>query len=214
MSDPSAWQVVLVDQGEGRRQVVLHNRRLNEFAVRRGVEEAEDTEEEEDLEVISQQQQGDSSTSSSAREGSSPPPLAVCPLCRRPTTQRPAARDSRSRRLPASKDSNYFNLLSEANSLANTPRTTGQPHQQPDEQEPPLDKGALNSGYFDAFFEEIQLLGRGGAGSVHLVRHVLNGEQLGLYACKKGEYDQGSLLQAIADARQSTVAVGDSSHSL
>lgn len=30
-------------------------------------------------------------------------------------------------------------------------------------------------------------VGRGGQGAVYLVRHMLNGEALGLYACKKGE---------------------------
>ncbi|ORY73062.1 kinase-like domain-containing protein [Leucosporidium creatinivorum] len=198
LSDPSAWQVVLVDRSG---QVVLHNRARNEFSVRSSRWEAasdDEEEEAEELEVISQQQQSDEEAHRHrSTRSSSPPPLSVCPLCRRPTAP-PPPHDPRSRRLPLTKDSNYFTLLSEANSLANTPRTTR--GQQPGagggkEQEPALDKATLNSGYFGTFFEEIQLLGRGGAGSVHLVRHVLNGEQLGLYACKK-------------------VAVGDSSPSL
>jgi hypothetical protein len=193
LSDSSAWQVVLVDQSG--RQVVLHNRARNEFSVRSSRWEAavaaagEEEEDVEELEVISQQQHSDEE-GHSERSASPPPSLSVCPLCRRPTAP-PPPRDVRSRRLPLTKDSNYFNLLSEANSLANTPRTTGAGGQQAGaggkEGEPALDKTTLNSGYFGTFFEEIQLLGRGGAGSVHLVRHVLNGEQLGLYACKKGE---------------------------
>ncbi|BGP27254.1 putative serine/threonine-protein kinase iks1 [Rhodotorula toruloides] len=48
-----------------------------------------------------------------------------------------------------------------------------------------LDQSQMNEGYFARFFEEVQLLGKGGQGAVYLVRHVLNGEALGLYACKK-----------------------------
>lgn len=36
-------------------------------------------------------------------------------------------------------------------------------------------------------------VGRGGQGAVYLVRHMLNGEALGLYACKKGEARRPSL---------------------
>lgn len=226
LSDPSAWQVVLVDRGG--QQVVLHNSARNEFSVRSSrwqggataaAGEGGEEEEEEELQVISQQPQSDDDDGQSARS-SSPPPLSVCPLCRRPTAP-PPSRDPRSRRLPLTKDSNYFTLLSEANSLANTPRTTGAGQQggaggkEQEEGEPTLDKTTLNTGYFATFFEEIQPLGRGGAGSVHLVRHVLNGEQLGLYACKKGGF--GSLVSSavrmlILLCR--TVAVGDSSPSL
>lgn len=180
MSDPSAWQVVLVNPGT--RSVVLHDSRTGEFAVSRRPELLDDSEGDlDDLEVISQQQeQSDSGSTGSP----SPAPTPRCPLCHRPTSRPP--REPQSRRLPLTKDSTYFNLLSEANSRANTPRTTRGQQTDGSEDEPALDKATLNSGYFATFFEEIQLLGRGGAGSVHLVRHVLNGEQLGLYACKKG----------------------------
>ncbi|GAA5953470.1 hypothetical protein JCM21900_005675 [Sporobolomyces salmonicolor] len=100
------------------------------------------------------------------------------------------------------KDSSYFELLSEASSLTNTPMSTGRTSRVEDAREgwsatpePALDQAQLNEGYFAKFFEEVQLLGRGGQGAVYLVRHVLNGEGLGLYACKK-------------------IAVGDSTTSL
>ncbi|KAK4329720.1 putative serine/threonine-protein kinase IKS1 [Rhodotorula toruloides] len=55
-----------------------------------------------------------------------------------------------------------------------------------------LDSSQMNEGYFARFFEEVQLLGESRPpvsqeyqGAVYLVRHVLNGEALGLYACKK-----------------------------
>lgn len=183
LSDPSAWQVVLVNRGT--KQVVLHNARTSEFAVSRRPQLLDNEEDDlDDLEVISQQQERSDSGSAGSE---SPPPQ--CPTCCRPFS-RPPARDVHSRRLPLNKDSSYFNLLSEESSRANTPRTT-RTHQHETTSsgtdEPTLDKTTLNTGYFATFFEEIQLLGRGGAGSVHLVRHVLNGEQLGLYACKKGQ---------------------------
>ncbi|KDE08169.1 IKS protein kinase [Microbotryum lychnidis-dioicae p1A1 Lamole] len=98
----------------------------------------------------------------------------------------------------ARKNSSYFALLSHANSRTNSPRVTAasasaraeQADQQsggsatPDGTER-LQNSTLNTGYFESFFEPLQLLGKGGAGSVWLVRHVLNGEALGLYACKK-----------------------------
>ncbi|GAA5821418.1 hypothetical protein JCM10212_002337 [Sporobolomyces blumeae] len=107
----------------------------------------------------------------------------------------------------------YFQLLSEANSLANTPTPTGRTAASYDgrtgtdgrsadaadaaraSHESPLNHSQLNEGYYAKFFEQVQLLGKGGQGSVYLVRHVLNGEALGLYACKK-------------------IPVGDSTHSL
>ncbi|SCV69619.1 BQ2448_2639 [Microbotryum intermedium] len=97
----------------------------------------------------------------------------------------------------ARKDSSYFALLSHATSRTNSPRVTAasasvraELAQQsggsatPDGTEG-LQSSTLNTGYFESFFETLQLLGKGGAGSVWLVRHVLNGEALGLYACKK-----------------------------
>ncbi|BGP51178.1 putative serine/threonine-protein kinase iks1 [Rhodotorula kratochvilovae] len=96
----------------------------------------------------------------------------------------------------------YFDLLSEVNSLAPSAASTA-PRALPTPADARgaggagerLDQGQMNEGYFSRFFEELQLLGKGGQGSVFLVRHVLNGEALGLYACKK-------------------IAVGDSTPSL
>lgn len=115
-------------------------------------------------------------------------------------------RRSQQHRLPLTStaaETVYFNLLSD--SLANTPTTTrsghstasaNEEHAASEERDTKLDsKTTLNTGYFASFFREIRLLGRGGAGSVHHVVHVLNGERLGSFAVKK-------------------VAVGDSSHSL
>ncbi|GAA6044016.1 hypothetical protein JCM8097_004301 [Rhodosporidiobolus ruineniae] len=84
----------------------------------------------------------------------------------------------------------YFELLSEANSLAGSPRTTGTQRgiegvEGAGVRDEGLHEGQMNEGYCARFFEEVQLLGRGGQGSVYLVRHVLNGEGLGLYALKK-----------------------------
>ncbi|GAA5903945.1 hypothetical protein JCM8208_001735 [Rhodotorula glutinis] len=95
----------------------------------------------------------------------------------------------------------YFDLLSEVNSRATTPSSTGAraralptptgAHETETGagtaagRDGRLDEGQMNEGYFARFFEELQLLGKGGQGSVYLVRHVLNGEALGLYACKK-----------------------------
>ncbi|GJN93231.1 hypothetical protein Rhopal_006278-T1 [Rhodotorula paludigena] len=84
--------------------------------------------------------------------------------------------------------SSYFGLLGEAHSLASSPATTRAlpPADQGKAREAErLDERQMNEGYFGRFFEEVQLLGKGGQGSVYLVRHVLNGEALGLYACKK-----------------------------
>lgn len=92
-------------------------------------------------------------------------------------------------------EKHYFNLLSEASSRANTPTTTrsGTPAGvDVDISDTTLDsKSTLNTGYYATFFQEVRLLGRGGAGSVHHVVHVLNGEKLGTFAVKKGEEGNG-----------------------
>uniref|UniRef100_A0A0K3CIS7 BY PROTMAP: gi/472582083/gb/EMS19785.1/ protein kinase IKS1 [Rhodosporidium toruloides NP11] n=1 Tax=Rhodotorula toruloides TaxID=5286 RepID=A0A0K3CIS7_RHOTO len=85
-------------------------------------------------------------------------------------------------------ESNWWGMLSEASSLVATPMSTasralpsedeGDPASVQDGREH-LDSSQMNEGYFARFFEE------GGQGAVYLVRHVLNGEALGLYACKK-----------------------------
>ncbi|GAA5824661.1 hypothetical protein JCM11251_005293 [Rhodosporidiobolus azoricus] len=90
------------------------------------------------------------------------------------------------------KEGAYFELLSEANSRAGSPSTTGGARALEDEEpreggmeEERLPERQMNEGYYETFFKEVQLLGKGGQGSVYLARHVLNGENLGLYAVKK-----------------------------
>ena len=94
----------------------------------------------------------------------------------------------------------YFELLSEANSLVNTPMSTGgsggnariapaaaeSPDHRGKAKDEGLDSHQMNEGYYARFFRSFAV-GRGGQGAVYLVRHMLNGEALGLYACKKGE---------------------------
>ncbi|CDR35554.1 RHTO0S01e01904g1_1 [Rhodotorula toruloides] len=91
-------------------------------------------------------------------------------------------------------DSNWWGMLSEASSLVATPMSTASRALPSDDEGDSasgqsgaehLDQSQMNEGYFARFFEEVQLLGKGGQGAVYLVRHVLNGEALGLYACKK-----------------------------
>ncbi|KAI9739790.1 MAG: putative serine/threonine-protein kinase iks1 [Cirrosporium novae-zelandiae] len=48
-----------------------------------------------------------------------------------------------------------------------------------------ISSASLSQGYFNRFFEEEKELGRGGKGVVLLVRHVLDGVNLGHFACKR-----------------------------
>lgn len=43
----------------------------------------------------------------------------------------------------------------------------------------------FTQGYFDKFFKEIEMVGRGSRGSVYKVEHILNGVSLGTFALKK-----------------------------
>ena len=149
----------------------------------------------EDLEVIS--------SLDDEEEPASSPPIGFCPLCRQ-TLPEPKSHPSDNptnpsnrtapppfpppRRLIATtKDSQYFTLLSETNSRATTPRPTrtSSPLSSSSTSNSSLDSSTINSGYFQTYFKVIEKLGQGGNGVVHLVRHVLNGEGLGLYACKR-----------------------------
>ncbi|GAA5963131.1 hypothetical protein JCM8115_001030 [Rhodotorula mucilaginosa] len=118
-------------------------------------------------------------------------------------SDRTTAAESRSSHAVVAGDMNagtsYFELLSEANSLVNTPMSTGgsggnariapaaaeSPDHRGKAKDEGLDSHQMNEGYYARFFDEVSLLGRGGQGAVYLVRHMLNGEALGLYACKK-----------------------------
>lgn len=111
-----------------------------------------------------------------------------CPLCHRRVHNPAGSSRARSSQAPTYSTQSYFQLLS----TANTPRTSAQSFQPapatlPEEE---LDARTLNAGYYDAYFDELQLLGRGGQGAVYLARHTLNGESLGIYAVKKGKPDQ------------------------
>ncbi|KAL8276243.1 hypothetical protein RQP46_011360 [Phenoliferia psychrophenolica] len=67
--------------------------------------------------------------------------------------------------------------------IARSPRETNRSEDSAGTAAPPgepLAASSLNSGYYSRFFVEIDKLGKGGSGTVHLVRHVLNGENLGL----------------------------------
>ena len=205
------WEVVLRHE----RKVVLWSAQTDELSVRRmgdeqrgsgrrsGAQEAEEEWEDdvgETLEVISSLDEEEDHV----REHS--PPIGFCPLCRqtlpepkshsgndKSTANRPTAQPfSLPRRMIATtKDSSYFTLLSEANSRATTPRptrTSSPLNSTPTSaSNPALDSSTINSGYFQTFFRVLEKLGQGGNGVVHLVRHVLNGEGLGLYACKRSQ---------------------------
>lgn len=124
-----------------------------------------------------------STTSSRTSTPTTRSPLNLCPLCYSPlhtTNRKPPT--PRQRTLPLSSPISldheaventqiltrvptYFQLLSEANSLANTPTTTGQARDVKGTEsskpitEPPLNHSQFNEGYFSKFFEEVQLLG-------------------------------------------------------
>ncbi|KAM0752929.1 kinase-like protein [Meredithblackwellia eburnea MCA 4105] len=124
---------------------------------------------------------------------------SVCPLCRQKLSAEPirepaSGRNNRRLPKPASRvnsvptsNPGYFSLLSAANSRTQSPRTTARDggNGTASDTSTPLDQSSLNQGYYGRFFVEIEKLGKGGNGTVHLVRHVLNGEGLGLYACKR-----------------------------
>lgn len=44
---------------------------------------------------------------------------------------------------------------------------------------------AFSPGYFDRFFKQEKILGKGGKGVVLLVKHILDGVELGKFACKR-----------------------------
>jgi hypothetical protein len=207
--DHSNWQVVLRSDND---KVVLYNSSRNELSVLAGwtndenppeddteagydgIDELED--DDNDLEVISQA--GDSSNSNNKNKN------RLCPLCRHPlspptghgsiestvtATDLPAQRSSVSKQQQRKRLPSYFTLLSEANSRTTTPRntTTTIPSPEASTSGPALNQTTFNSGYFEQYFLVVEKIGKGGNGVVHLVRHVLNGEALGLYACKRSK---------------------------
>lgn len=84
----------------------------------------------------------------------------------------------------------YFHLLSEAhqnspNFATPEPSRPGTPVFAEINLNAGLDESAFSEGYYRKFFNELGLLGRGMSGSVYLCQHVLNGNPIGLFACKK-----------------------------
>lgn len=96
---------------------------------------------------------------------------------------------------------NYFRLLAAApevsiNAVEDTghftSQSTGQEH---------FDSRSAAPGYYERFFVELKLLGRGSRGCVYLCQHVLSGCKLGLYAVKKipvGDYSD-MLLRSLTE---------------
>lgn len=141
-----------------------------------------------------------------------------CPLCRRPfptpTSQSRPSPPPVHALLPADTAWNdisgdYFSLLSA--SRQNTPQVLTPASSRPSTPDlgsgnsprrpSRLDDSAFLEGYYDRFFEELALLGKGMTGSVHLCQHVLNGNKLGLFACKKIPVgnSSASLLKALKE---------------
>lgn len=196
--DPSGWQVVLRQPSEGK--VVLFHAQLNELAVK------------DDNRLVGHSEVGSASQTSSGRStrsGSSTEvgmelistgkvktitklnrteqeTSPICPLCMQslPTSTQPhtsplAQQDT------AWPTSSYFQLLSTANNTRSS-YDSHRPVPAVDEPETELNASTLCDGYYAQYFQEIQLLGRGGQGAVYLAAHTLNGEKLGMYAVKKG----------------------------
>lgn len=202
--DPSGWQVVLRKPQQGK--VVLFHAQLNELSVRNDDHYLDHTQVEGG---------GHGGSASSSRSNSSvevglelistgkvkgvtrtrrrePERASVCPLCLQSV---PRSQRSDTTTAPQHDNtwptSSYFQLLS----TANTPRSSYSSQapipdvNQPEEE---LNATTLCDGYYAQYFDEVQLLGRGGQGAVYLAAHVLNGERLGMYAVKKGRSLLGS----------------------
>lgn len=95
-------------------------------------------------------------------------------------------------------DKVYFSILHQQNLLLSSPGTIGadsdnvdgdfsnsshQNQKSPSHQNIP--SNTINQGYYERFFKEEKLLGRGARGTVHLTTHILQGEMLGMFAVKK-----------------------------
>lgn len=137
----------------------------------------------------------------------------VCPFCRRPLHDGAPSASSSSRNsnaggtaglgqafynntaprladrgTPGHLSTDYFHLLSEAHQDSpsfGTPEPSRPGTPVFAEISASLDESAFSEGYYQKFFNEIGLLGRGMSGSVYLCQHVLNGNPIGLFACKK-----------------------------
>ncbi|TGZ83731.1 kinase-like protein [Ascodesmis nigricans] len=143
------------------------------------------------------------------------PGLQSCPFCHRPMEHRDhtaAGNPGRSgRRRSATPladsgfvDEHYFRMLN--SSVQNDGAMSGGPSigrhlpqlkpedsaelsdaSSTDELHPPggIAASAFSPGYFNRFFQQTKVLGKGGKGVVLLVEHVLDGVHLGYFACKR-----------------------------
>lgn len=131
-----------------------------------------------------------------------------CPYCHRPLRDDvDPSRESRRPRAPSAQpgfvNPEYFRMLSAT--LPSTPHRSepssprrrlvhpaptesvspGSAYRSASPSTPGISAAALSEGYFQRFFVEEGVLGRGGKGVVLLVKHVLDGVPLGEYACKR-----------------------------
>lgn len=79
---------------------------------------------------------------------------------------------------------NYFEYLDQFNRVTSVPPSReSTPGQSPMEKE--ISELSMSQGYFDHFFKELGLLGRGSRAAVYKVEHILEGVSIGVYALKK-----------------------------
>jgi serine/threonine protein kinase len=133
--------------------------------------------------------------------------LTDCPYCHRPMRNREVGPDAHRGAGPAQPEfvnPDYFRLLHESlpaseasvsppasprRRLVQPALTDGPTSASAFGETPPYPQGissaAFSQGYFKKFFVEEAELGRGGKGVVLLVKHLLDGVSLGLFACKR-----------------------------
>lgn len=139
----------------------------------------------------------------------------ACPLCKRPfstssgagstdggrrgfsttTYNASSAPKLTDRNAPEHLSTDYFHLLAQAHESSPSfatpePSRPGTPVST--DVNSKLDESSFSEGYYQRFFTEISQLGRGMSGSVFLCQHVLNGNPLGMYACKKIAVSEGA----------------------
>lgn len=137
-------------------------------------------------------------------ENNSDVELANCPYCHRPLhNANNAGPSTHSAAQPEFVSPNYFRLLNNSLPSSATPSNSSSPRRrlvQPTLPNPPtsdpdnsravptgqgISSTAFSPNYFERFFVEENVLGKGGKGMVLLVSHVLDGVSLGHYACKR-----------------------------
>jgi hypothetical protein len=135
-----------------------------------------------------------SPTGTTARQR--PRPCTTCPLCLRPfdfspqaaaaqppPVPVPAIKDAEQTFGPRQPSPTYFRTLPAAGGERSpTPPSTplvGEPR------DIEATEDAFDTGYYNMHFQEVSLIGRGSFGSVHLCRHVVGSEVVGIFAVKK-----------------------------